>query len=114
MTTTCANPYCQNQRRKISKYCSEACINTVRNDLRRARYICKPQPLVYKVDHKTNPIRAQGMHSVRRVQIVDDHVADPYFISRAELERNAEIYLAMDGLQIFVDGKPYDKQLVLI
>ena len=114
MTIPCANPNCPNTRSDESKYCSTTCMDAAHNDRKRARRKSVPKPAFYKVDHKPHPQRVENLHSVRRVMIVDVQCATPYYISKTELERNAGSYLEMDGLSIYVDGKPYEKQLVLI
>ena len=108
MIIPCANPSCPKPRRDQSKYCSTTCMDTAHNDRKRDKRLTIPKPPVYKLEHKPHPDRVNNLHAGRRVMIVDDHVADPYYITKTELERNAGSYLDLDGIRIYIDGKPYE------
>ena len=115
LTIPCANPGCPNPRRDTSKYCCVKCTDTAHNARKKERRMNDPFRVpVYRVEHKPPSRLINNVHTRRRVEIRDDKCGDPYWITKTELERNADVYLHMDGLHVFIDGKPYEKQLVLI
>jgi len=58
-------------------------------------------------------VRRFGYNCRKTVMVVDIHVADPWFISKNELELYAREYANTPGITVYVDGTPAAIQEIL-